>query len=157
MWLRGTGLMDYDNIDETLTFEHLLLMILYRNQTKFGIRKSNTKSSLHVLLFKKWLKGMNGFHIVIIMTCRSACCFCNGSALIRQTFVTSVCRALSAIGLEISLYSGHSFRIGAATTASAQGIGDALIKTMGRWESIAHIFRHQSTKLQQYPQMSCLL
>ena len=41
-----TGLMDYDNFDETLTFEHLLLMILYRNQTKCGIRKTNTKSSL---------------------------------------------------------------------------------------------------------------
>ena len=38
--------MDYDNFDETSTFEHLLLMILYRNQTKSGIRKSNTQSSL---------------------------------------------------------------------------------------------------------------
>ena len=32
----------YDNFDETFIFEHLLLMILYRQQTKFGIRKSNT-------------------------------------------------------------------------------------------------------------------
>ena len=28
-----TGLIDYDNFDETLTFEHLLLLILYRYQT----------------------------------------------------------------------------------------------------------------------------
>ena len=64
--------------------------------------------------------------------------FSNGSALTRQNFVSSVRRALSGIGLQTSLYSGHSFRIGAATTAAAQGISDALIKTMGRWESIAY-------------------
>ena len=61
--------------------------------------------------------------------------FSNGSALTRQNFVSS---ALSGIGLQMSLYSGHSSRIGAATTAAAQGIGDALIKTMDRWESIAY-------------------
>ena len=48
--------------------------------------------------------------------------FCNGSALTRQTFVTLVRRVLSPIGLEMSLYSGHSFRIGAPTTAAIQGI-----------------------------------
>ncbi len=37
------------------------------------------------------------------------------------------------------VYAGHSFRIGAATTASYYGIPEALIKTMGRWESAAYL------------------
>lgn len=35
-------------------------------------------------------------------------------------------------------FSGHSFRIGAATTAALAGIPDHLIKTLGRWESNAY-------------------
>ena len=54
-----TGPMDYDDFDEMLTFEHMLLMILYRNQTKFGIRKRITKSSL--LLFKDMAKRNDWF------------------------------------------------------------------------------------------------
>ena len=61
-------------------------------------------------------------------------CFSDGRALTRQRFVSP----LSDLGLDTSLYSGHSFRIGAATTAAARGISDALIKTMGRWENMAY-------------------
>ena len=64
--------------------------------------------------------------------------FSDGRALTRQRFVSSICQALSDLGLDTSPYSGHSFRIGAATTAAAPGISDALIKTMGRWKSMAY-------------------
>ena len=39
----------------------------------------------------------------------------------------------------MSKYSGHSFRIGAATTAASVVVEDSLIKTLGRWESSAYI------------------
>ena len=64
--------------------------------------------------------------------------YANGDYLSRDRFVRDVRLALEAAGLNCSLYAGHSFRIGAATTAAQQGIQDSLIKTIGRWESSAY-------------------
>lgn len=63
--------------------------------------------------------------------------FSDGRPLTRQQLSSSVQSILSAAGYS-GVYSGHSFRIGAATTAAAQGIPDHLIKTLGRWSSDAY-------------------
>ncbi len=65
--------------------------------------------------------------------------FHDGKFLTRDNLVKAVRSALSAAGVEAAHYSGHSFRIGAATTAFGQGVPDVLIKTMGRWESSAYM------------------
>ena len=62
----------------------------------------------------------------------------SGKFLIRATFVDSLRDVLSTAGLVSSDYAGHSFHIGAATTATQNGMQDALIKTLGRWESSAY-------------------
>lgn len=62
----------------------------------------------------------------------------SGSPLSRETFVKHVRKALSASGMNVSGYSGHSFRIGAATAAAAAGLEDSMIKTLGRWRSSAY-------------------
>ena len=54
--------------------------------------------------------------------------------LTRDHFVRGVWAALSEAGYVAKDYAGHSFRIGAATTAAKHGIQDSLIKTLGRWE-----------------------
>ena len=72
----------------------------------------------------------------------------NGKVLTRDRFVEDVRSALARAGVDASLYSGHSFRIGAATTAAAQGIPDLLIKTMGRWESSAYTLYIRTPKEQ---------
>ena len=65
--------------------------------------------------------------------------FNDGRPLTRNRFVTAVREALTAAGVEKSKYCGHSFRIGAATTAAKRGVEDCIIKTLGRWESTAYL------------------
>ena len=62
----------------------------------------------------------------------------DGRYLTRASFVKEVRAALTVAGFNAADFAGHSFRIGAATTASTCGIQDSLIKTLGRWESSAY-------------------
>lgn len=62
----------------------------------------------------------------------------DGSPLTRDQFVRWVKEALRAAGIDSSKYTGHSFRIGAASAAAQAGIPDHLIKALGRWESEAY-------------------
>ena len=61
-----------------------------------------------------------------------------GSPLSRSHLVANLHTALRQAGLDESRYNGHSFRIGAATTATQQGLEDSLIQTLGRWRSEAY-------------------
>ena len=65
--------------------------------------------------------------------------FEDGRLLTKDRFVAAVRRALSEAGIDASAYSGHSFRIGAATTAGKKGVSAEKIKTLGRWESAAYL------------------
>lgn len=81
--------------------------------------------------------------------------FSNGELLSRGKFVAQVKAGLTATGVEHKNYNGHSFRIGAATTAASKGMEDSLIKTLGRWESSAYLryVRIPREKLISYTQM----
>lgn len=59
----------------------------------------------------------------------------DGTFLTRANFVTAVKEACVTAGLDAANFNGHSFRIGAATTAASRGMEDCMIKTLGRWES----------------------
>ena len=65
--------------------------------------------------------------------------FKDGRLLTKDHFVNKVRQALSLAGLDAKCYAGHSFRIGAATTAGMSGISDSTIKMLGRWESKTHL------------------
>ena len=45
---------------------------------------------------------------------------------------------LPEAGFDPEKYAGHSFRIGAVTTAAACGVPVDVVKTLGRWKSHAY-------------------
>lgn len=63
--------------------------------------------------------------------------FENGSPLSRCQLVNNLRTALREAGVDATHFAGHSFRIGAATSAARAGINDSTIKTLGRWKSEA--------------------
>ncbi len=58
-----------------------------------------------------------------------------GSPFTQQALISSLRTTLTKAGIDCTHYSGHSFRIGAATTASAKGVPEATIQILGRWSS----------------------
>lgn len=62
----------------------------------------------------------------------------DGSPLTREQFVRMVKKTLHMANIDESGYSGHSFRIGAASSAAAAGVPAYFIKMLGRWESEAY-------------------
>ena len=64
--------------------------------------------------------------------------FKDGSFLTRDRLVSAIRRALSSASIDTTGFSGHSFRIGAASTAALVGVEDSTIKMLGRWESAAY-------------------
>lgn len=64
--------------------------------------------------------------------------FADGAFLTREKFVSEVRQRLIAAKIDPAPYSGHSFRIGAATTAARAGMDATMIQTLGRWKSAAY-------------------
>ena len=62
----------------------------------------------------------------------------DSTPLRRSAFVHHIQSALAASGLQGSNFNGHSFRIGAATSASVAGVPESTIKILGRWKSLAY-------------------
>ena len=65
--------------------------------------------------------------------------FRDGRLLTRDRLVQALRLALDEAGFVSSQFSRHSFRIGAATTAAVKGLEDSVIKTLGRWRSLAYL------------------
>ena len=83
--------------------------------------------------------------------------FKDGRPLTQHKFVVAVRDALKRAGIRADKYADHSFRIGAATTAAARGIEDSIIKTLGRWKSLAYLeyIRIPRQQLANYSVMLC--
>ena len=62
----------------------------------------------------------------------------DGRYMTSDVFIARVRATLINLGYDANAYAGHSFRIGAATTAAERGIEDSVIKMMGRRNSSAY-------------------
>ncbi|KAG9262830.1 hypothetical protein AMEX_G24742 [Astyanax mexicanus] len=62
----------------------------------------------------------------------------NGLPMTKHWFREHLSRVLKKCSLSPSLYTGHSFRIGAATTAAKIGLPISSIKALGRWTSASY-------------------
>jgi hypothetical protein len=60
---------------------------------------------------------------------------------------------LDSVGAPQHQYAGHSFRIGAATTAALAGVEDSIICTLGRWHSTPFL-RYIRTPKERLAQVS---
>ena len=60
-------------------------------------------------------------------------------ALTKQEFIAEVRKVLTKLGVPDQDYAGHSFRIGAATSAAMAGVEDSTIQLLGRWQSAAFL------------------
>ena len=74
----------------------------------------------------------------------------DGAPLSRTSFLNMLESALQALGLDDKRFTGHSFRIGAASWAAACKVPDHIIKALGRWASPCYqIYIKTSTHLLQ--------
>lgn len=53
----------------------------------------------------------------------------------RNYFINKLKQILKVLGYDDKNFNGHSFRIGAATSAASGKVNDHMIKTLGRWSS----------------------
>lgn len=76
--------------------------------------------------------------------------FEDGCPLTRPAFVKQVKAALEVVGASSVGVSGHSFCIGAATTAAERGVEDSTVKDMERWISNFHNLNPQINILMRF-------
>ena len=64
--------------------------------------------------------------------------FQNGAFLTKSLLVSTTRTYIALIGINPDNYTGHSYRVGGATTAAEAGLNEWEIKLMGRWSSEAY-------------------
>lgn len=133
------------------------------NDVRFDVT-SEGNSFMAVLLKKSKTDYLNrGVHIYVGCTGQSVCAVCamqqylacrrqegsilpqsplfqfpDGTVLTKSIFVDQTKFLLSCLGIPPRQFSGHSYRIGCATSAAASGFRDYEIKLLGRWSSEAY-------------------
>ena len=75
----------------------------------------------------------------------------DGGTLTKPVFICHLRDVLQSLGIPACQHAGHSFRIGAATTAATIGMENSTIQMLSRWHSAAflHYVRTPKTRLER--------
>ena len=134
---------------------------LCRNDVNFYYELPNPYMVVRLKVSKADLKNQ-GVFITIGCTKQDICAYCsmlkfclvrdchscptqplfiykNGRHLTRQLLVLETKKYITQIGLDPNNYSGHSYRIGGATSAALHGLKDWEIQKLGRWKSNTYL------------------
>ena len=76
--------------------------------------------------------------------------------LLKVQFVPEIRKVIATMGLPQEQFAGHSFRIGAATSAALAGVEDSTIQLLGRWHSAAFL-RYIRTPASHLAELSSIL
>lgn len=120
-------------------------------QSYMQVNISRTKTQLHGI---KVIAGCTGKPVCAVcamikyMNLRNINCtalnnsplflLSNGSFIHKDYLVTRTRAMIAAIGLDPASYTGHSFRVGAATQASINNMPEFHIQQLGHWKSNAY-------------------
>ena len=61
--------------------------------------------------------------------------FPDGTPMLHKEFDAALGQLLTLCGIQMSVFKGHSFRIGAATAAALHELSGAQMRSAGRWAS----------------------
>ena len=75
-----------------------------------------------------------------LVACKSK--FPSGPLFILENIKTGPKSTQSTAGFDSNHFSGHSFRIGAASTAAAKGVAESTIQTLGCWKASVFLERN---------------
>ena len=160
MTLAHFGLLRASEFTVNTVFDHSIHLCL--SNVTFHVSESGI-SYINVLIKRSKTDKLNeGFHLYIGCSQTDVCAYCaiktyhnvthskvnsqysydrplfmfaNGVCLSRQLLIRYTRVYLILAGIDPQLYTGHSYRIGGATSAAAAGMADWEIKVLGRWTS----------------------
>ena len=73
--------------------------------------------------------------------------FWSGAPLMRNVFISHLKEALTNVGIDLTQFAGHSFCIGAATTAAKRGLSNSPIEQLGCWAAYQRYIQPSPTIL----------
>jgi integrase len=124
-------------------------VVVHRDRSTIHLKSSKTdheRKGVDVHLFRTSpsvcaVRALRKFIPLRPSTSVDSSFFCTraGQPFTRTCFVKKLKYLLRLIGIDATSFSGHSLRVGAATSAAAAGIPDHQIQTLGRWTSLSYL------------------
>ena len=122
-------------VDSRQSPTYVVITLQWSKIDIFGVKCTMYIGGTHSMICP--LNALLAYLAIRPMSPGPLCVHANGSPVTRSSLVSAVYAALSGAGMALFHYICHSFRIGAATSATQAGLPNPLIQTRGCWRSAA--------------------